>query len=179
MKNAIRGACAVALTTQLVGCAGMYYQPSASSPRAAIRLENKSELGPVQMVVYDNPQCIGGKFIGASGVPKGQSRDIAVEAGAPLTFAVTGDRGTTITTTRSQGSGAMPVISDIAVRNCQTYNRFTPLPGASYKITFTDDGAACAIGLVEVAVQSERALPFERLAYGRQSEKDLRLSCAP
>jgi len=179
MKHAIRSACGLALAAQLVGCAGMYYQPAASSPRAAIRLENKSEHGPVQMVVYDNPQCIGGKFIGANAVPKGYSRDIAVEAGAPLTFAVTGERGTTITTTRGQAIGAMPVISDITVRNCQTYSRFTPLPGASYKLTFTDDGAACAIALSEVSMQSERALPFEKLTYGRQSEKDLRLSCAP
>ena len=175
MKQPTRTACGLALITQMIGCGGMYYAPEPTSPQATLRIENTSNFGSVQMVVYDNPQCFGGKFIGSTPVQKGQSRELMISAGAPLTFAVTGDRGTRVTAT----GGTTPVISDISVKNCQTYSRFTPKPGGIYKISYADDGSACAISLYEVSAQPQRSTPFERLTYGRQSEKDLRLSCAP
>ena len=162
MKVSKELACVMVVAGLLsVGCGSIYYAPTTSSV-ATLRVTNESALGAAGGGIYDNPDCIGGKAFGFNTAAPGQSLELAVDAGSPMTLVVDGDRGSDI---RLRGG----IVDKAEIRRCAAPARFTPLPAGKYEAVFADDGRQCRVQLFDISTGSRRSVTYQPLVWGRAS----------
>lgn len=177
MNRALGAIAYFSITTMLAGCGSLYYAPKSGS-QASFKVSNASAATAALPTMFDNADCTGGIPVSYDFIAPGGVLDLKVDAGNPITFVVTGDRGSKVAISVGSSLQRPSSITQADLKQCHAPGRFTPSTGRVYEVVYSDDGLQCDIAVFELTQADKIPQSFEKLSWHKGVKNNRITNCA-